>query len=203
MRRGVIGLCILALLVSVGPAFGQAQRGTISVTVASEDGSRLPGATVSAESDETLSRRTAVTDAQGVATLTALDPAANYVVTTSLDGFNTVRNESVLVRAGQNTPLSVTLGLATVREELIVTAEAPERGAFFGRFYWRRLVRIFPLYFLYLGCLVAYDVAAGVSYLMRAATTLIAQVAYTRNDSNIVINDFDRVVASVSVRMNF
>mgnify|MGYP006196207601 CR=1 FL=1 len=125
MRRGVIGLCILALLVSVGPAFGQAQRGTISVTVASEDGSRRPGATVSAESDETLSRRTAVTDAQGVATLTALDPAANYVVTTSLDGFNTVRNESVLVRAGQNTPLSVTLGLATVREELIVTAEAP------------------------------------------------------------------------------
>jgi tetratricopeptide (TPR) repeat protein len=48
-----------------------------------------------------------------------------------------------------------------------------------------------------------YDVSAGVSYLMRASTTLVVQLAHTRNDSNIVINDYDRTVASTSVRFNF
>lgn len=48
-----------------------------------------------------------------------------------------------------------------------------------------------------------YDVAAGMSYLLYASTTLVVQLAHTRNDSNVVINDFDRTVASMSVRVNF
>ena len=48
-----------------------------------------------------------------------------------------------------------------------------------------------------------YDVAAGITYLVTAGTVLVTQLAHTRNDSNIVINDFDRTVASVSVRFNF
>ena len=48
-----------------------------------------------------------------------------------------------------------------------------------------------------------YEIAAGISYLMRASTTLVVQLQHTRNDSNIVINDFDRTVASLAVRMNF
>jgi hypothetical protein len=124
MRKCLV-LAILALLLTPAVAFGQAQKGTVTVTAEAEDGSRLPGATVSAESDQTLSRRTAITDANGVATLAALDPAANYVVTTTLDGFNGARNENVVVKAGQTTPIRVTLSLATVTEEVIVTAESP------------------------------------------------------------------------------
>lgn len=48
-----------------------------------------------------------------------------------------------------------------------------------------------------------YDLAAGASYLLYAATTLVIQLSHTRNDSNIVINDFDRTQASVAVRANF
>ena len=48
-----------------------------------------------------------------------------------------------------------------------------------------------------------YDVTVGTSYLLHAATTLVLQLAHTRNDSNIVINDFDRTVASLLVRVNF
>jgi hypothetical protein len=106
-------------------AYGQAQRGAITVTVAAEDGSRLPGVVVEAASDSTLTKRTTVTDETGIANLTALDPANNYVVSTSLDGFNGSRNENVLVRAGQTTDIRVTLSLATVTEEVIVTAESP------------------------------------------------------------------------------
>ena len=40
-------------------------------------------------------------------------------------------------------------------------------------------------------------------YLLRAATTLRLQVAYTDNKSNIVINQYDRTVVSLSSRFNF
>ncbi len=48
-----------------------------------------------------------------------------------------------------------------------------------------------------------YDVAAGLTYLIGGGTTLVLQLSHTRNDSNIVINDFDRTVLSTSVRFNF
>ena len=47
------------------------------------------------------------------------------------------------------------------------------------------------------------DVIAGVSYLWRPGTTVLAQIAYTDNRSNIPLNDFDRTVSSVALRFNF
>lgn len=124
MRKTLV-FTILALLLVPSMAFGQAQKGGITVTVSAEDGSRLPGVTVEANSEETLTVRTAVTGPDGVAVLAALDPSTGYVVTTALEGFNGSRNENVVVRAGQTVPIFVTLSLATVTEEVIVTAESP------------------------------------------------------------------------------
>jgi len=47
------------------------------------------------------------------------------------------------------------------------------------------------------------DVNVGVSYLYRAGMTLRLQVSHTANSSNVVLNDFDRTVASTAVRFNF
>jgi outer membrane protein len=47
------------------------------------------------------------------------------------------------------------------------------------------------------------DVNAGLSYLVRSATTLLLQVSHTNTSSNVVLNDFDRTVVSTSVRFNF
>jgi outer membrane protein len=47
------------------------------------------------------------------------------------------------------------------------------------------------------------DLIAGLSYLWRPGTTLLAQVAYTDNRSNVPLNDFDRTVSSVALRFNF
>ena len=47
------------------------------------------------------------------------------------------------------------------------------------------------------------DLSAGVSYLLRAHTAVLAQIAYTDNRSNIPLNKFDRTVAGVSVRFTF
>ena len=87
MRR-VLVLAALALLVVSPAAFGQAQRGSVEVTVTDADGAPVPGASVNVESDQTLSRRTVETDSAGKATAQGLDPASNYVVTVSLDGFS-------------------------------------------------------------------------------------------------------------------
>ena len=47
------------------------------------------------------------------------------------------------------------------------------------------------------------DANLAVSYLWRAGTTLIAQITHTDNQSNVVLNDFDRTVLSMSLRFNF
>jgi outer membrane protein len=44
---------------------------------------------------------------------------------------------------------------------------------------------------------------AGLSYLLRPNTTLIAQYSYTDVDSNIIINSFTRNLATLSLRFNF
>ncbi|MCG8456243.1 MAG: TonB-dependent receptor, partial [Holophagales bacterium] len=124
MRR-VFVLMVLAVLVATTAAYGQAQRGSIEVTVTDADGQVLPGASVAASSDQTLTRRTVFTDAEGKALIVSLDPARNYQVVVSLEGFATQTVQAIGVQAGQTQSVSVTLGLAEVTEELIVTAEAP------------------------------------------------------------------------------
>jgi hypothetical protein len=116
---------MVLMVVSAGAAFGQAQRGSAEVKVTDADEGALPGASVTIASDDTLTRRTVFTDAEGVATLVALAPAANYTVTVSLEGFAESRVEGVVIQSGSETPLAVTLGLSTVSEEVVVTAEAP------------------------------------------------------------------------------
>ena len=124
MRRTLL-LTALALLVVSPSAFGQAQRGSVQVTVVDADGAPIPGASISAVSDQTLTRRQAQTDNAGVANLVALAPAANYVVNVELDGFATQTIEAVRVQAGLRQTLDVELGLAEITESLMVTAESP------------------------------------------------------------------------------
>ncbi|MEL7061914.1 MAG: TonB-dependent receptor, partial [Acidobacteriota bacterium] len=123
MRRPL--LFLLILLMTASAAFGQAQRGTIEVQVTSTDGAALLGATVSAQSPDTLSRRTVEVDATGTAILVALDPSENYAVTIALDGFQTQRLEGIPVRAGQTRSIEAQLALSELTDELVVTAEAP------------------------------------------------------------------------------
>ena len=47
------------------------------------------------------------------------------------------------------------------------------------------------------------DLNAGLSYLVRSATTVLLQVSHTNTSSNVVLNDFDRTIVSTSMRFNF
>ena len=123
-KIALVGLALM--IVASSDVFGQAQRGTISVTVTSAvDGSALPGATIEARSDQTLTSRIETTGTDGRAQLVALDPAANYVVTVTLDSFAPARIEDVRVRAGQSALVEVKLQPAEFTEEMVITGQSP------------------------------------------------------------------------------
>lgn len=113
----VYGIVVVlsACLTTPSSMQAQDQRGIISVTVRTHEDSRVPGATVTARSSGTETRRIAVTDASGTAVLEALAPATNYVVTVSHDTLGGAQRTEVSVVAGQDTALVFSLYKPRVR----------------------------------------------------------------------------------------
>ncbi|MCM2254046.1 MAG: carboxypeptidase regulatory-like domain-containing protein [Vicinamibacteria bacterium] len=125
MKRAWTLVCLGLLLAAPLATAQVVTTGTVVVVVEASDGSRLPGALVTASAPDVTTRRTAVTDARGEAVLVNLAPSAAYAVTTELSGFSSVKNPKVLVRSGQTTTLRVGLALSSQTEEITVTAESP------------------------------------------------------------------------------
>jgi len=68
MRKRLSAIVAALLIAMTGSAFAQvATTGTITVVIADKDGGRLPGVTVTAEAIDSITKRTAVTDATGTA----------------------------------------------------------------------------------------------------------------------------------------
>ena len=125
MKR-VFTWAVVLVLASSGLAWAQVTTmGGMQVRVVGPDGLAIPGASVLAAAEDAATTRTAVTNSLGIAELIGLSPSSQYVVTVELDGFQTLRRENVLVRAGQTVQLPVTLNLGTVAEAITVTAQSP------------------------------------------------------------------------------
>ncbi|HVR37905.1 MAG TPA: carboxypeptidase-like regulatory domain-containing protein, partial [Thermoanaerobaculia bacterium] len=93
-------------------------------TVSDETGAALPGVTVTATNAATGYNRSAVTAADGAFRFPNL-PAGTYTVVADLSGFSSVTVNNVGVAVSTELDLPVTLKQATVKENIIVTAEAP------------------------------------------------------------------------------
>lgn len=124
MRR-LVSLFALTLIATTGALMGAVTTGTIHVMVTDNSGNPLPGVTVTASAPDNTTRRTAVTGADGTATLVSLEPSSKYVVDASLEGFGTKQSTGILVRTAQTATVRVTLAMAAVSESITVTAEAP------------------------------------------------------------------------------
>ncbi|MCC7179832.1 MAG: TonB-dependent receptor [Acidobacteria bacterium] len=127
-RNSWLVAVLVGALYAVLPGAAAAQVanvGTIEVIVEDTDGGRLPGVTVTATAPDTVTKRTAVTDGQGVATLDALAPSAQYTIVAELSGFQNQTVNKVLVRSGQTASLRVTLSIAGLTEAVTVTAATP------------------------------------------------------------------------------
>lgn len=122
-RLVVVFLCIL--MASAGAVMGAVTTGTIQVIVTDSSGNALPGVTVSAAAADVTTKRTEVTNEQGVATLTALDPSRQYVVDAGLEGFGKAQTKNVGVSSSATATVRITLSMAAVSESITVTADAP------------------------------------------------------------------------------
>ena len=126
MRR-LLAWIVVLLLATTGVATAQVPTtGTIRVAVTDSAGLPIPGATVSATAEDSTTTRIAVTDIQGMAELTSLNPSAGYVLTIELQGFQTLNQEAILVRAGQSVSLYLQLTVGGVAESILITAATPE-----------------------------------------------------------------------------
>jgi len=126
MRKRLSAIVTALLIATTGSAFAQvATTGTLTVVITDKDGGRLPGVTVTAEATDSITKRTAVTDATGTASLEALAPSSQYKVTATLQGFADLMREQIRVVSGQTFTLNLTLQVAGLTETVSVSATSP------------------------------------------------------------------------------
>jgi hypothetical protein len=115
-------LFMLLLLVPAGALFAQGTTGTLSGTVVQE-GTPLPGVTVSVTSPNLQGTRTTVTNENGGYNFGALPPG-DYTVRFELSGLQT-STQTVHVGVAQNSKADAAMKVTAVSETLTVTGAAP------------------------------------------------------------------------------
>jgi hypothetical protein len=100
------------------------ETGEIKGKVAEKNGEGLPGVEITAQSPRLQGKRIVFSSKTGDFHFPIL-PVGKYTLTFTLEGFNPVVQENVIVRLGQVTNLKVTLQLSEIREEIVVIAEPP------------------------------------------------------------------------------
>jgi hypothetical protein len=116
-------LAVLAFGAMAGFALGQAQSGNIYGRVVAEDGSALPGVTVTLSGGgPTL---VTVTDSRGEFHFLNLAPNNAYALKMELAGFTTVDQKGVHVALGHNTDVRATMKLTKVEAAVTVEGQAP------------------------------------------------------------------------------
>ena len=115
----VLFVCLLTPLT----VFAQSSTGSVSGTITDDSGGALPGVTVTATNVATSAARTAVSNSTGHYQIALLPPAV-YRVEATLDGFQPVRRERILVNIGTDVGVDFTMKVG-VAETMTVTAAAP------------------------------------------------------------------------------
>ncbi|HEY7499662.1 MAG TPA: TonB-dependent receptor [Vicinamibacterales bacterium] len=116
---------VLALLaVATHSAIAQVQTGSLLVKAVDEQGGVMPGVTVSISSAVMPRELTGVTDSSGIFQVPGL-ALGSYTIKTSLQGFQTVIREGIVVRQGQTADVEVSLKVSALAEEVTVKGESP------------------------------------------------------------------------------
>jgi hypothetical protein len=118
-RAVLVAACLL--LVAGGTAFAQLQTGNLYGKIVDQQGTPLPGVTVTL--DTGAAQEVQVSNAQGEVRFLSLPPAS-MKMKAELQGFATVEYPNVVITVGHNTTLDVTMQSA-IEDIITVTAESP------------------------------------------------------------------------------
>ncbi|MCB9396483.1 MAG: TonB-dependent receptor [Acidobacteria bacterium] len=116
-----IAVLFLSLLFCLG-SWAQDYKGSVLLTVQDTNQQPLPGAVATLTSD--TFNRTATSDAAGQARFIGLFPSS-YDLTVSMAGFESVKQQGLVIETGANVKLTITLKVESTQEVLVVTAETP------------------------------------------------------------------------------
>ncbi len=124
-KLGLIGILLgLSVALASAPAWAQVQTGSIFVKATDEQGSAVPGATVSLTSPVLPRPLSGVTDSTGVHRFPSLS-LGTYTVTISLQGFQTISRENIVVLQNQTTSIDLVLKVGAISEVITVRGETP------------------------------------------------------------------------------
>jgi hypothetical protein len=118
-RALLMAACLL--LAAGGTAFAQLQTGNLYGKIVDQQGTALPGVTVTL--DTGAAQEVQVSNAQGEVRFLSLPPAS-MKMKAELQGFSTVEYPNIVITVGHNTTLEVTMQSA-VEDVITVTAESP------------------------------------------------------------------------------
>lgn len=109
-------------------AFGFSQTGAIGKIqgkALDEEGSPLPGVTVTITSPSIISpEMSRITDINGIFRFPSLPPGT-YQVTLELEGFNKSVRQGIIVSANKTTSFDTTMTIGTIEEEITVLGKSP------------------------------------------------------------------------------
>lgn len=125
--RGVFAAVAFTFALCLMPVSLHAQAltaGQISGQVLDTSKAAVPNATVTATNSATGAVRTAKTDNQGYYTLPDL-PVGTYNVSAEHQGFQRQTQTGVILNVATTVRLDITMGLGTLNQQVVVTAQAP------------------------------------------------------------------------------
>jgi hypothetical protein len=117
-------LCILCLLVLVGAAFAQSDRGTITGTISDPTGAMIGGANIVAKNSQTGTEYQTASTATGNFTLAQL-PIGTYELSATSPGFKKYVRPGIIVSVAQIMRIDVNLEVGQISELVTVEAESP------------------------------------------------------------------------------
>ncbi|MCM3878517.1 MAG: carboxypeptidase-like regulatory domain-containing protein [Vicinamibacterales bacterium] len=123
MFSRAIYLLLLSMLAGVIPASAQETRGTISGTVLDDQGTVVPGATITVVNVDTNVSNVLTSNVSGYYEASLLLPG-NYRVTAELQGFKTAVRSGIILSVGQQVDVKMSLSIGAISETVVVTGEA-------------------------------------------------------------------------------
>ena len=113
--------CWLALI-AAGCLHGQAELATVTGIVTDAARAVIPGVKITLRNTDTGSGHTATTNAEGYFTIPEL-PAGPYVLEAVSQGFETYRENSIVLETGQERRLDIPMKVGSVSDSVEVTAD--------------------------------------------------------------------------------
>ncbi|HEB36472.1 hypothetical protein LCGC14_0605410 [marine sediment metagenome] len=123
-KNRILFAIILSIFLVSTLSAQQLQTGSIKGTVTDDEGTALPGVTVTVRSSSLIGFVSSITNQRGSYRCPTLPPGT-YTLLAELEGFSTIKRENVLLRVAMVVKIDIEMSLSPIGEEITVVAPSP------------------------------------------------------------------------------